>query len=53
MHFFTFFINIFYENINLEHNLLLDCAFETFTYGMYVVKIVCQRFFFLRSELVQ
>ena len=27
---------------NQEHNLLLDCAFELFTYGMYVVKIVFQ-----------
>ena len=41
---FNFFINFFHENINQEHNLLLDCAFELFTYGIYVVKIVCQAF---------
>ena len=30
-----------HENINQEHNLLLRCAFESFTYSIYVVKIVC------------
>ena len=32
--FFTFF-GFFYEN-NQEHNLLLDCAFELFTYTIYM-----------------
>ena len=39
---FYFFHELFYENINQEHNLLLDCAFEPFTYGIYAVKIACQ-----------
>ena len=30
--FFTFFNNLFYENINQEHNLQPECAFEPFTY---------------------
>ena len=41
---FTFFIVFFNESSNQEHNLLLDYAFEPFTYGIFVVKIVCQAF---------
>ena len=36
---FHFFLYLFYENINQEHNLLPDCAFGPL---MYVAKIVCQ-----------
>ena len=44
MFFSLFSLTFFYENINQEHNLLLDCAIETFTYSMYAVKFVCQAF---------
>ena len=39
--FFAFFHWLFNESINQECNLLLDCAFEPFTYSIYAVKIIC------------